>query len=110
MSFFIADAMAQSAAAPQQGMGLNLFLMIGVFFVIMYFMIIRPQSKQAKDHKRLMESLAKGDEVVTSGGLMGRIVSVGEQTVQVELAEGVTVKLQKNAVSKQLPKGTLKNA
>jgi preprotein translocase subunit YajC len=108
MEFFIADAFAQNGA--QQGFGLNMFLMIGVFFVIMYFMIIRPQSKQAKEHKKLMESLSKGDEVVTSGGFMGKIAAVGEQTVQVELTEGVTVKLQKHAVTKLLPKGTLKNA
>lgn len=108
MDFFIADALAQtSAAAP--GAGLNMFLMIGVFFVIMYFMIIRPQSKQAKEHRRLMESLSKGDEVTTSGGLVGKIADVGDTHVKIELTEGCIVKMQKSAVSKLLPKGTLKN-
>lgn len=109
MDFLIGDALAQSGAAAPPGAGLNMFLMIGVFFLIMYFMIIRPQSKQAKEHRRLIESLSKGDEVTTSGGLVGKITDVGDQHVKLELTEGCTVALQKSAVSKVLPKGTLKN-
>lgn len=107
MDFLISDAFAQAGGAPQ-GVGLNMIVMIGAFFVIMYFMIIRPQSKQAKEHKQLMDSLSKGDEVITGGGLMGRIIGVADQVVQLEIADGCVVRIQKNSVSKLLPKGTLK--
>ncbi len=108
MSFFISEAVAQNAAAPQSS-GLEFFLMIGIFFLIMYFMIIRPQSKRAKEHKQLVESLAKGDEVVTNGGLLGKITEVGESFIQMEVSQGVAVKVQKNAVATVMPKGTLKS-
>ena len=73
----------------------------------MYFMIIRPQQKRQKEHKSLMDSLNKGDEVVTNGGMMGRIQNVGDDIVRVELAENVVIKVQKQAISSVLPKGTL---
>lgn len=106
MSFFVADALAQ-AGAPQSA-GWEFFIMIGIFFLIMYFMIIRPQSKRAKEHKKLVESLAKGDEVVTNGGLLGKVTAVGESFLRLEIAQGVAIKVQKNAVSSVMPKGTLK--
>ncbi|MCL4167318.1 UNVERIFIED_CONTAM: hypothetical protein GTU68_030964 [Idotea baltica] len=84
-----------------------MLIMIGIFFAIMYFMIIRPQQKRTKEHKSLMDSLAKGDEVVTNGGLMGKIKSVGDDIIRIELAENVVIKVQKHAISGVLPKGTL---
>lgn len=107
MNLLINDAYAQSGA-PAAG-GLEFFLMIGVFFVIMYFMIIRPQSKRAKEHKQLLESLAKGDEVVTSGGVLGRITDVGDSFVQIEVAKGVDISVQKHAVAGVMPKGTMRS-
>ena len=101
----IENAMAQDAAAAPGGW--SLFIMIGIFFVIMYFMIIRPQNKRAKEHRALLAALQKGDEVSTSGGLMGRIAKIGESTVRLELAEGIEIRLRKDAVSSVLPKGSL---
>lgn len=108
MSFFISEAVAQNGAASQSS-GLEFFLMIGIFFLIMYFMIIRPQSKRAKEHKQLVESLAKGDEVVTNGGLLGKITEVSDSFIQIEVSQGVAVKVQRNAVATVMPKGTLKS-
>ncbi len=108
MSFFISDALAEGGAQAQ-GPGFELIIMIALFFGIMYFMIIRPQTKRDKEHKKMVAQLAKGDEVVTTGGLAGKIVEVGESYVQLEIAEGTVVKVQKLAVSTPLPKGTLKN-
>lgn len=105
--FLISDAMAEGAAGAAGG-GYEMFIMIGIFFAIMYFMIIRPQQKRAKEHQSLIGSLSKGDEVETTGGILGKVVKVGDNSLQVEVAEGVTVKLQKNSISKVLPKGSLK--
>ena len=105
--FLISDAMAE-AAAPPAGGGYELFIMIGIFFAIMYFMIIRPQSKRQKEHKKLIGSLSKGDEVETTGGMLGKIIKVGDNSLQIEISEGVIIKLQKNSISKVLPKGSLK--
>ena len=99
--------MAENAQAAPGG-GYELFIMIGIFFVIMYFMIIRPQQKRQKDHQKLISSLSKGDEVVTSGGMMGKILKIGDNSIQVEISEGVAIKLQKNSISSVLPKGSLK--
>ena len=104
--FFINDAMAQSGS--QSGGSTSFFLMMIIFFVIFYFMLIRPQSKQAKEHKAMIESLSKGDEVVTSGGMLGRINKVGDNFIAIEIAQNVEVKVQKNSVSAIMPKGTLK--
>jgi preprotein translocase subunit YajC len=108
MNFFISDALAQTGgpAANQWGGIIWIVAMIGIF----YFLLIRPQAKRAKEHKALFAALAKGDEILTQGGLLGRVTEVGEQYATVELAEGVEVKLQKGAVSSVLPKGTLKQA
>ena len=107
--FLISDAMAESAPAATQGGGYELFIMIAIFFAIMYFMIIRPQQKRTKEHQKLISSLSKGDEVVTSGGMLGKILKVGDNSIKVEIAEGVAVKLQKNSISSVLPKGSLKH-
>ena len=107
MSFLISDALAQNAAAPQ-GAGFEFLIMIAIFFGIMYFMIIRPQSKRAKEHRKLLEALSKGDEVVTTGGMVGKISAVGENFLEVEVSEGTVIKVQKQAVTAVLPKGTIK--
>ena len=108
MSFFISDAMA---AAPQgQPDPLMSFLPLILIFVVFYFLLIRPQSKRAKEHKQMVEGLAKGDEVVTNGGLLGRIIGVGDNFVEVQLAEGVVVKVQRQSIASLMPKGTVKEA
>ena len=108
MSFFISDAMA---AAPQgQGDALMSFLPLILIFVVFYFLLIRPQSKKAKEHRDMVAALAKGDEVVTSGGLLGRITSVGDNFVELEVASNLTVKVQRPAIANLMPKGTIKGA
>lgn len=104
MSFFISDALA---AAPAQGQpdAIMSFLPLVLIFVVFYFLLIRPQTKRAKEHKKMVESLAKGDEVVTNGGLLGRITDVGENFVQLKVADNVEVKVQKQAVATLMPKG-----
>lgn len=109
MSFFISDAYAEGAAGPAGG-GLELILMMGVFFAIMYFMIIRPQQKRAKEHKNMLAALSKGDEVVTGGGLLGKISSIGDNFIEVEVAENTKVKVQTQAIATVMPKGTMKGA
>lgn len=106
MSFFIPDALAQSGAPPAGGL-VQFAFMIGMFFLVMYFLVIRPQSKRAKEHKQLLDSLAKGDEVVTSGGVLGRVTDVGESFIQIEIASGVDIRVQKHAVTNLMPKGTM---
>lgn len=106
MNFFISDAMAAEPAA--QGDPLTSFLPLIVIFVIFYFLLIRPQSKKAKEHKQLIEALAKGDEVVTNGGILGKIAKVGDNFIALEVAEGVNVKVQRQAVATVMPKGTIK--
>ena len=105
MNFFISDAYAAGEAG---GDPLTSFLPLIVIFVVFYFLLIRPQTKKAKEHKQLVEALAKGDEVVTNGGLLGRVTKVGDNFVDLELAEGMVVKLQRHAVASVLPKGTIK--
>jgi preprotein translocase subunit YajC len=107
MDFLIASAYAQDAA-PQGG--LLSFLPLIVIFVVFYFLLIRPQMKRAKEHKALVAQLSTGDEVVTSGGILGKITHVGESFVTIELAENVKVKLQKHAIASVMPKGTIKSA
>ena len=81
---------------------------LAIMFVIVIFMIILPQTKRAKQHRELLASLQKGDEVVTSGGVAGRVTSLGDSFITIEIAEGVQVKIQRIAISMVLPKGTLK--
>jgi preprotein translocase subunit YajC len=84
------------------------FLPLILIFAVFYFLLIRPQSKRAKELKQMISALAKGDEVVTTGGLLGKVTDVGETFVSVEIADGVQVKVQKNAVAGLMPKGTIK--
>ena len=110
MEFLINSAMAQAEGAPASG-GLvpNLLLMVLIFGVF-YFLVIRPQSKRAKDHQALVAGLAAGDEVVTTGGLLGRVTDVGEQFLTVEIANGVEVRIQRHMVGAVMPKGTVKTS
>ena len=107
MSFFISDAWAEAAPAAAQQDPLMGFLPLILIFVVFYFMLIRPQSKRAKEHKKMLEALAKGDEVLTSGGLLGKVTELGENFVEVELADNIKVKVQRQAISSVMPKGTL---
>ncbi|WML90628.1 preprotein translocase subunit YajC [Thiothrix lacustris] len=109
MDFLISNAHAEGAAAPAGG-GIEMLLMMGVFFAIMYFMIIRPQQKRAKEHKQMLESLSKGDEVVTGGGVLGKVAGINENFVELTVADNVVIKVQKQAVASVLPKGTMKGA
>ncbi len=109
-NLLITDAAAQTAAPPPPAAGGGqLLLMMVIFFALMYFLIIRPQSKRAKEHKQLMDGLKRGDEVVTNGGLAGTVTNVGESFVRVEIAQGVETAVQKQAVALVLPKGSLKD-
>lgn len=108
LDFFISPAMAQAAGA--QPPTWQLPIMLVVFFAVFYFFIIRPQSKRAKEHRNMLGALAKGDEVVTAGGMAGRVDEIGEAFVSVEIANNVKVKVQKHAITAVLPKGTLKAA
>jgi preprotein translocase subunit YajC len=104
----ISDAFAAPAAgAPDQIMGLLPFIVI---FVLFYFMLIRPQMKRAKDQKKMIETLQKGDEVITAGGLLGKITKVNEQYVSLEIADNVTIQVQKQTIQTLLPKGTMKSS
>ena len=107
MSFFISDALAQQGAASQSDPLLGLLFPIGLV-VILYFLMIRPQVKRQKEHKKMVEALAKGDEVATMGGVVGRITDLGENFATLEVTEGVEVKIRRQAVESVLPKGSLK--
>ena len=104
----ISSAHAQTAAASSGGGFEQIFIMIAMFAVL-YFFMIRPQQKKAKEHKALVEALAKGDEVITSGGMAGKITKVADDFVTIAIAENVEVQFQKAAIATVLPKGTLKN-
>nr|WP_311526387.1 preprotein translocase subunit YajC [uncultured Ralstonia sp.] len=107
--FLISDAYAQTApAAGGAAGGLMSFLPIILMFVVLWFIMIRPQMKRQKETKTMLEALAKGDEVVTAGGILGRVTKVAEQYVTVEIAANTEITVQKSAVTTVLPKGTLK--
>lgn len=108
MSFFISDAVA-AAGAPSQGSPYSMVIMLVVFGLIFFFMILRPQQKRAKEHKKLMESISKGDEVLTTGGLVGRVIKVSETGyVAIALNETNEVIVKRDFVAAVLPKGTMK--
>ena len=104
----LAHAQTAGAAADPMG-GLMQMLPMILMFVVLWFLMIRPQMKKTKEHKALLEALAKGDEVVTQGGIVGKVVKVGDSYVTVEIATGTEVVLQKPAIGLVLPKGTLKS-
>jgi preprotein translocase subunit YajC len=107
---FISEAFAQAAPAAQGGTesGLLSMLPLVLMFVVLYFVMIRPQMKRQKEHKAMIEALAKGDEIVTAGGVLGKVTRLGETFVHVEVASGVELQVQRSAVTQVLPKGTLK--
>lgn len=107
MDFFISSAHAQEAGAAGGAM-FNL-LFIGGMFLLFYLILWRPQAKRAKEHRELVTSLTKGDEVLTSGGILGKVTKVNDEYIVVEVAEGVELSLQKSAVAAALPKGTIKS-
>ncbi|MGC2165945.1 MAG: preprotein translocase subunit YajC [Gallionella sp.] len=105
---FINNAYAEGAAASP-GSGIMEFLPLIALVAVFYFLVLRPQSKRAKEHKAMMEALQRGDEVVTTGGEVGSVNKVYEQYVAVELAENLVVTVQKSAIQSVLPKGTIKS-
>lgn len=105
---FISNAYAQAAAGGDTSSSLISMLPLVLMFVVLYFVMIRPQMKRQKEHKAMIEALAKGDEVVTAGGFLGKVSKIGETYVGVELADGVEVQMQRTAVVQVLPKGTIK--
>lgn len=104
---FISNAYAQTAAGAESS--LLSFLPIILMFVVLYFLMIRPQMKRQKEQKAMIDALAKGDEVVTAGGVLGRVVKVADAYVILEVADGTEIACQKAAVSTLLPRGTLKS-
>lgn len=105
----IGTAFAQAAGAAQGGETLMGMLPIVLMFVVLYFLMIRPQMKKAKEHKTMLEALQKGDEVVAVG-ILGRITKIGDSYLSVEVAPNVTIQVQKQSVTQLLPKGTVKDA
>lgn len=110
MSFLIPEAYAQAAGPASTGQMLQPFVLMIVFLVIFYFLLIRPQQKKAKEHQAMLSKLAAGDECVTAGGVLGRVVEVGDQFVTLEIADGVRIKVQRFQITQLVPKGTLKSA
>ena len=104
---FISQAWAQGA--PAQGGGMESMLLIVVMFGVLYFLMIRPQMKRAKEQKAMIEALQKGDEVVSAGGVLGKISKINENYVTLEIAQGVDIQMQRSAIQVVLPKGTIKN-
>lgn len=109
MNGLIPEAYAQAGAAPAGSQFAPLVMMV-LFLVIFYFLLIRPQQKKSKEHQAMLGNLATGDEVLTAGGIVGRVHAVGDTFVTLEIAEGVRIKVQKFQVSSLVPKGTLKGA
>jgi preprotein translocase subunit YajC len=109
MSLLISDAHAAATAAPQ-GAGWGQFLILPLMIVVFYFLLIRPQQKRHKEHQSMLAKLAAGDEVVTGGGLLGRVTEVGDGFVTVEIADGVRIKVQRQQITQLVPKGTYKSA
>ena len=108
MSFFIAEAAAQTQSAPSPQGGLMQIVMLVGLFALMYFMLIRPQRKRQTEHQQLVETLSKGDEVVMTSGMLGRVTEVGDVYVTLDVGNDIKLKFQKAAVHAVLPKGTIK--
>ncbi|WP_299264237.1 preprotein translocase subunit YajC [uncultured Psychrosphaera sp.] len=110
MSLFISNAYAEGGA-PASAAGPDMLIMLAIFGLIFYFMIYRPQAKRVKEQKNLISALAKGDEVLTAGGILGKLTKVSDDKdfVKLELADGVEISIQKASVSSVLPKGTIKS-
>ena len=113
MHFLISDAWAagggQGAGNSAAGGSWTFLLLMAVLFVGFYFLLIRPQQKRQKQHRQMIEQIATGDEVVTNGGMLGKVTELGEQFIGIEIAKGVEIRVQKNAIGAVLPKGTIKH-
>jgi len=107
MDFFISNAYAQAAGGTES---LASLLPLVLIFVVFYFFLIRPQQKRQKEHKEMVNDLSSGDEVATSGGLLGKITEVSDNFVKLQIADNVVVTVQKHTVSTIMPKGTIKSA
>lgn len=107
MDFFISDALAQGGGA--QGSPFPSLIMLLVLFGLFYVLLIRPQQKRQKEHREMTAKLAKGDEVVTQGGVLGRITKIGDAFVTLEVADGTEIRVQRAAVATLMPKGTIKS-
>jgi preprotein translocase subunit YajC len=110
LGVLISDAQAQSAGGVMGGGGVGQIVILVVFVAVFYLLMIRPQQKRMKDQQAMLSRLATGDEVVTNGGILGRIVEVGDIFLTLEIAEGVRIKVQKAQISQLMPKGTFKSA
>jgi preprotein translocase subunit YajC len=108
MDFLVSPAWAQAAEAQPSILGSLLFPLI--LIAVFYFLLIRPQQKRAKEHREMVESISAGAEVVTNGGVLGKVTSVGDQFFTLEISDGVQIKVQKHAVGAVMPKGTVKAA
>ncbi|MCF6236399.1 MAG: preprotein translocase subunit YajC [Gammaproteobacteria bacterium] len=105
LSLFVSNAWAEGGASQDPGfLG---FLPLIILFVVFYFLLIRPQMKRAKEHKTLVGGLSVGDEVITNGGIMGKIRQIDDGTISLEVADGVEIKLQRNSIASSVPKGSL---
>jgi preprotein translocase subunit YajC len=104
---FISTVQA-AEAGPAQASGMSTIIMMVLFAVVFYFLLIRPQSKRAKEHKTMLEAIQKGDEVVTSGGILGKVSKITDSFIVLNVAQGVEMKFQKHSVTATLPKGTIK--
>ena len=109
-SFLISDAVAQTAAAPAAPSMISTLLLPVMLIVVFYFLLIRPQQKKTKEHRAMVEALAVGTEIVTGGGMLGKVIELGEQFVTIEIADGVHVKIQRHSIGAVLPKDTIKHA
>lgn len=105
----ISNAMAQQAQPGQGEAVIFQLVLLGLIFVIFYFLLIRPQVKRQKEHKKMIEALSKGDEVVTQGGLLGRITDLSESFITMQVSDGVEVNVQRQFISAPMPKGTIKS-
>jgi preprotein translocase subunit YajC len=110
MSLLVSDAYAQTAGSAMGGGGVGQIIILVAFVGVFYFLLIRPQQKRMKDQQAMLSRLAVGDEVVTSGGILGRITEVNDTFLTLEIAEGVRIKVQKAQITQLMPKGTLKSA
>jgi len=110
MDFFINSAQAQAVGGAGGQSMLSALMLPVLLLVVFYFLLIRPQNKRAKEQKEMLSKVASGDEIATTGGILGKVVEVGEQFLTVEIANGVSVKVQKFQVAQVLPKGTVKAA
>jgi len=110
LNLFISDAAAQTAAPAAGGSITSALLLPVLLIVVFYFLLIRPQQKKQKEHSQMVEALGVGTEIVTGGGVLGKVTDLGEQFVTVEIADGVKVKIQRHSIASVLPKDTLKHA